>query len=82
MKKLNITLQYEMTVPDDWEIVETSEGTPVLKLSDGTYMDMTMEPMFATDPEEDWSTSDDPDLLDSVFNHLDNEAVAYEFSPQ
>ena len=31
MKKLNVTIQLEMTVPDDWELVDTSEGTPVIR---------------------------------------------------
>lgn len=57
MKKLAITIQIEMSVPDDWEVVDTSEGTPVLKMSDGQYMDVAIEPLFATDPEDTWSTT-------------------------
>ena len=26
MKKLNVTIQLEMTVPDNWELVDTSES--------------------------------------------------------
>ena len=33
MKKLNVTIKLEMSVPDDWMLVETSEGTPVLALA-------------------------------------------------
>ena len=79
MKTLNITLQLEMSVPDDWEIVQTSEGTPVLKLPNGQYLDMAMEPLFTTDPEESWSSTEDPDLLDSILDMVEDEAVAYEF---
>ena len=50
MKKLTITLQLELTVPDDWAVVDTSEGTPVLKLPDGRYLDIAVEPLFATGP--------------------------------
>ena len=50
MKKLHVTLKLEMSVPDDWELVETSEGTPVLKLPNGQFMDMAVEPLFASDP--------------------------------
>ena len=79
MKTLNITLQLEMSVPDDWEIVQTSEGTPVLKLPNGQFMDMAMEPLFATDPEDQWSSTEDPGLLDSILDMVEDEAVAYEF---
>ena len=54
MKKLNVTIQLEMTVPDDWELVDTSEGTPVIKLPDGKFMDIAIEPLFAADPEDLW----------------------------
>ena len=30
MKKLRVTLELEMSVPEDWELVNTSEGTPVI----------------------------------------------------
>ena len=51
MKKLNVTIQLEMTVPDDWALVETSEGTPVIQMADGKFLDIAIEPLFATDPE-------------------------------
>jgi hypothetical protein len=79
MKKLNVTIQLEMSVPDDWELVETSEGTPVLKMSDGTFMDVAVEPLFATDPEDMWSTTDDESVLDEVLGMVDSEEVMYEF---
>jgi hypothetical protein len=79
MKKLNVTIQLEMSVPDDWELVETSEGTPVLKLPNGTFMDVAIEPLFATDPEETWSSTDDDDVLNDVLDMVDSESVTYEF---
>lgn len=79
MKKLNITIQLEMTVPDDWEIVETSEGTPVLHLPDGQFMDVAIEPLFASDPEETWSSTEDENVLNDILDMVDSEAVAYEF---
>ena len=68
MKKLNVTIQLEMSVPDDWSLVETSEGTPVLQLPDGTFMDLAIEPLFATNPEETWSSTDDDDVLNDVLD--------------
>ena len=79
MKKLNITIQLEMTVPDDWELSDTTEGTPVIKLSDGTYLDMAVEPLFASDPEEIWSSTDDDDTLNDILDMVDSEEVHYEF---
>ena len=79
MKKLNVTIQLEMSVPDDWELVDTSEGTPVLKLPNGTFMDVAIEPLFATNPEETWTGTDDDDVLNNVLDMVDSESVTYEF---
>jgi hypothetical protein len=79
-KKLTVTIQLEMTVPDDWQLADTSEGTPVLKLSDGRYMDIAVEPLFATDPEDLWSSTDDEDVLDEIMDMVESEAVTYEFA--
>ena len=81
MKKLNVTIQLEMSVPDDWSLVETSEGAPVLQLPDGTFMDLAIEPLFATNPEETWSSTDDDDVLNDVLDMVDSESVTYEFTP-
>ncbi len=82
MKKLNVTIQLEMTVPDDWELVDTSEGTPVIKLPGGKFMDIAIEPLFATDPEDMWSSTDDEDVLDEILDMVESEAVTYEFVTQ
>ena len=79
MKKLNVTIQLEMTVPDDWDLVETSEGTPVIKLPDGKFMDIAIEPLFATDPEDLWSSTEDDNLLDDILDMVETEEVMYEF---
>lgn len=79
MKKLHVTLELEMSVPDDWELVETSEGTPVIKLPDGTFLDMAMEPLFAVDPEETWASTDDDEQLNDILDMVDTETAHYEF---
>ncbi|OYU45682.1 MAG: hypothetical protein CFE44_06245 [Burkholderiales bacterium PBB4] len=79
MKKLNVTIQLEMSVPEDWELVTTSEGTPVLKLPKGQFMDIAIEPLFATDPEETWSSTEDEDVLNDILDMVESEAVQYEF---
>ena len=79
MKKLNITIQLELSVPDDWELVTTSEGGQVLKLPNQQFMDMAIEPLFATDPEQTWSSSEDDDVLNDILDMVESEAVTYQF---
>ena len=79
MKKLRITLELDMSVPEDWELVETSEGTPVLALPDGTFLDMAVEPLFASDPEDVWSSTEEEDVLNDILDMVESEAVTYEF---
>jgi hypothetical protein len=79
MKKLNVTIKLEMSVPEDWELVETSEGTPVIKLPDGQFLDLAIEPLFATDPEDNWSSTQDEDQLDDILDMVESEEVSYEF---
>lgn len=79
MKKLKVTIELEMSVPADWDIVQTSEGTPVLKLPDGQYMDLAIEPLFADDPEETWRSTDSDEALEQILEMVDSEAVSYEF---
>ncbi|MEY4736066.1 MAG: hypothetical protein RL302_385 [Pseudomonadota bacterium] len=79
MKKLNVTISLEMSVPDDWELVETSEGTPVLKLPNGQFMDIAIEPLFTSNPEETWSSTDDENTLNDILDMVESEEVVYEF---
>ena len=79
MKKLNVTIRLEMSVPDDWELVETSEGTPVLKLPNDMFLDLAIEPLFTSDPEETWSTSEDEETLNDILDMIESEEVVYEF---
>jgi hypothetical protein len=79
MKKLNVTIKLAMSVPDEWELVETSEGTPVLKLPDGQFMDIAIEPLFSTDPEETWSSTESEDTLNDILDMVESEEVIYEF---
>ena len=79
MKKLNVTIQLEMSVPDDWELVETSEGTPVVKMANGQFLDLAIEPLFATDPEQTWRSTDSDDELNNILDMVESEEVAYEF---
>lgn len=79
MKKLNITIKLELSVPDDWELVQTSEGGQVLKLPDNQFMDVAIEPLFATDPEETWASTENDDVLNDILDMVESEEVVYEF---
>lgn len=79
MKKLKVTIELEMSVPDDWKLTDTSEGTPVIELPDGKFMDIAIEPLFTTDPEELWSSTEDEDTLNDILDMVESEAVTYEF---
>ena len=79
MKKLNVTIKLEMSVPDDWELVQTSEGGQVLKMPDNQFMDIAIEPLFTSDPEETWSSTESEDVLNDILDMVESEEVAYEF---
>lgn len=79
MKKLFVTIQLELSVPDDWELADTSEGTPVLKLPDDQYLDFAVEPLFASNPEDMWTSTQDDDQLEEILAMVESEEVRYEF---
>lgn len=79
MKKLSVTIKLEMSIPDDWELVQTSEGGQVLKLPDNQFLDIAIEPMFATNPDETWTSTDDDDVLNDILDMVESEDVTYEF---
>lgn len=80
MKKLNVTIKLELSVPDDWELVQTSEGGQVLKLPDNQFMDIAIEPLFASNPEETWASTEDDDVLNDILDMVESESVSYEFA--
>lgn len=79
MKKLNVTIKLEMSVPDDWELFQTSDGGRVLKLPNQQFLDITIEPLFASNPEETWSSTEDDDVLNDFLDVVESEDVSYEF---
>lgn len=79
MKKLNVTIKLEMLVPDDWELFETSEGSQVLKLPNNQFLDIAIEPLFASDPEETWTSTEEEDTLNDILDMVESEEVTYDF---
>ena len=79
MKKLNVTIKLEMLVPDDWELFETSEGGQVLKLPNDQFLDIAIEPLFSSDPEETWTSTEEEDTLNDILDMVESEEVTYDF---
>ncbi|MEK9804657.1 MAG: hypothetical protein VW475_14760 [Curvibacter sp.] len=79
MKTLKVTIQLDMSVPDSWELVQTSEGTPVIRMPGGTYLDLAIEPLYAADPEGSWSGTTSDEELEEFLDMVDSEEVSYEF---
>lgn len=77
MKNIAITIKLELEVPDDWEVVKTSEGVDVLSMGSGQYLDLTFEPMVTEDIEGTWTNSVDEGFLNSLLDMVVTEDVAY-----
>jgi hypothetical protein len=56
MKKLVVTINAELEVPDDWELTRHPSGISVLKIGDN-FVDFDLAPLTTTssDPEAEWS---------------------------
>ncbi|GAA4028646.1 hypothetical protein [Actimicrobium antarcticum] len=78
MKKLTVTIKLDMTIPEGWELAQTSTGAQVIKLPDGKFLDITIEPMFATDPEDTWTSTQDDDVLNDFLDMIESEEVNYD----
>lgn len=78
MKKLAVTMKLEMSIPDDWELVKTSTGVDVIKLPNNQFLDLTFEPLFSSDPEDTWTSTDDDAILNDVLDLVESEEVSYE----
>ncbi len=77
-KKLHVTIELEMTVPDGWQIVETEEGMGVLKMDDGKFLDLTFEPMVASDLAGAWNNDVSEDFMNDLLDMVESESVGYE----
>ena len=51
----------------------------MLKLPNGVFMDIAIEPLFASNPEDVWSSTEDEDVLNDILDMVESEAVTYEF---
>jgi hypothetical protein len=70
MKKLTVTIQAELEIPDNWELVEHTTGVFVLKVGD-QFVDFDITPLCTASAESDatWSDEDEEfteEILDMV----------------
>lgn len=77
MQKLAVTIKLELEVPDEWEVVQTSDGIDVLHIGNNQYLDLTFEPMVTDDINGTWSNSVDDDFMNSLIDMVESEDVTY-----
>lgn len=77
MKRLAVTIHLELAVPDDWELVQTSEGTAVIKMSERRFLDLTFEPMVTDEKEGQWTNDVNDQFMDDLLDMVESEEVSY-----
>jgi hypothetical protein len=70
MKKLTVTLQVELEVPDHWQLVSHPSGIDVVQVGD-QYIDFDIAPLTtdSLDPDAEWSDNDQVmvgEVLDAI----------------
>jgi hypothetical protein len=77
MKKLLVTVQVELDIPDTWDLVEHPDGVQAIKLDDGRYMYMSFLPMFTTDPDAgaEWSSECSDEFSNEILDMVADEDV-------
>lgn len=77
MKKLQVAINLDMDIPDEWTLLEHPDGVPVLALGDGRYMYMSFLPMFTQElvPESAWTSDCSEDFSEQVIAMVQGEEV-------
>lgn len=77
MKKLLVSVQVELDVPDTWHLVEHPDGVQAIKLEDGRFMHMSFLPMFTTDANEgaEWSSECTDAFTETLLDMVADEEV-------
>jgi hypothetical protein len=78
MKNFSVTIKLQLSIPDDWELVKTSDGVEVLQMPNGQYLDLTFEPMVADDPEGTWTNDVGDEFMDSLLDMVEAEDVTFQ----
>jgi len=77
MKKLLVTIQVELDIPETWELVEHPDQVQAIKMDDGQYMHMSFLPMMTKDFNEDaeWSSECSDEFTEKVLDMVSDEDV-------
>lgn len=77
MKKLQVTINLDMNIPEEWTLVDHPDGVPVLTLGDGRYMYMSFLPMFTSElePQSNWTSECSDKFSDEVVGMVQAEDV-------
>jgi len=77
MRKLLVTIQVELDIPNNWELVEHPDQVQAIKMDDGQYMHMSFLPMLTTDFVEDaeWSSECSDEFTESILDMVADEEV-------
>lgn len=77
MKKLLVTVQVELDIPDTWNLVEHPDEVQAIKIDDGRYMYMSFLPMFTSDPKEgaEWSSECSDEFTNKLLDMVADEEV-------
>lgn len=78
MKSLKVTINLEMEIPDDWNIIDHPDGVPVLNIGNGNYMYMSFLPMFTRQvtPESEWTSECSDEFAQEIVDMVQGEEVA------
>ncbi|MDP8567166.1 hypothetical protein [Methylophilus aquaticus] len=81
MKKLLVTVQVELDIPDTWALVEHPDEVQAIKLADGRFMYMSFLPMFTTDANEgaEWSSECSDEFTETLLDMVADEEVLMKF---
>jgi hypothetical protein len=80
MKSITVAIKLELEVPDDWEVVKTSDGIEVLSMGNSRYLDLTFAPMVTEDMEGTWVNSVDEGFMNALLDMVVTEDVSYEIT--
>jgi hypothetical protein len=77
MRKLLVTIQLELDIPNNWELVEHPDKVQAIKMDDGQYMHMSFLPMLTRDFIEDaeWSSECPDEFTESILDMVADEVV-------
>ncbi len=81
MKKLLVTVQVELDIPDSWNLVEHPDEVQAIKLEDGRFMYMSFLPMFTTEAHEgaEWSSECSDEFTEQLLDMVADEEVLMKF---